>query len=129
MANKSLYDRVLEIATKFFLESMDDDTKRLIRAANASLWYGPFTVEEMEQEGFKDWPGYHKACSILETWWQDNGKECWVDLQCEETMIKEPDSIDKETGEEVCMDDIWHLERRSVGKAIFGELVGNGMDL
>lgn len=96
--------------------------RRIVNLAAFDLYYGPIR----ETDDGKPWPGFCGTLKAVRAWLDARRipSELWVDEVCGAVMDREPDRYyEDEDGNEVaeCLDDVWHLERLGVLRALFGD--------
>lgn len=98
---------------------MTPEIAELARLAWWDLWYGPHSAEAYAEEGAKfEWPGYSQAIDQIRQWCRENLCDVWVDTDSDCVIESEPD-FEEEFWMKVSLD--------RVKRAVFGDLVGNGL--
>ena len=115
---------------KHYWDKMPKRIKELTGAAKMDLNFGPHSKQDFKEEGVS-WPGYEKATQKIEEWADANiPSEIWYNDGADDISESEPQGWeDEETGEwhEPFLEETYHLEHRDIMRAVFGDLVGNGV--
>lgn len=123
-------DKAADKVKKHFLDKLDEaELGRIRRGAIYFLYFGPFSAEEMADNGVPNWPGYEKACEMLSEWANENVHDVWFNHIMDEIFEKEPEAEEDMDGEmiEPFWDDYIHFGVAWIKLLVFGELLTNGM--
>lgn len=120
-----------KLIKQYVEEKMPKRIKTLVGAAKWDLHMGPHSTADFRAEGIS-WPGYTSACKKIQEFIDsDMPHELWVDTEAGYVQESEPEAwFDEETGEHVepMWDDFVRFDNGAIMRAVFGELVGNGID-
>lgn len=102
--------------------------------ASWDLYFGPNTAEDYSEEDPTRetvWPGYVTAVAELSDWSQSHIGEVWYDADSGEVLTSEPEGGEDEDGEwhEPFLEQTYYFDRGAAGRAVFGELARNGVDV
>lgn len=121
----------------FFKAKMTPRQRKLLSAAIADLWDGPFDSAYMLDVYKVRWPGYVKAINELEKFWRDRGSDVWYDIQSGFVVDTEPEWADymgEESYEEAVeegrpvewMENWQEWPSHDAAMAVFGRLISDG---